>query len=152
MRMNKLIEELGLDSLGSKYVEEMDKMQKRMSELTGDEEGQQMQKGVTRPLADVQETDDSVIVTMDMPGVEKEDIDISVVDEELRVSAEKSSQAETKEEQFHKRERTYRKFERRVLLPASIKADEARASLANGVLEITLPKVSVVTRRQIAIE
>ena len=151
-RMNKLIEELGLDSIGSKYADEWERVQKRMGDLREDVEGPEPKKGVIRPLADVHETDEDVVVTMDMPGVEKQDIDISVVEDELRVSAEMNREQEAEERDYHHRERTYTRFDRKVLLPASIKAEEARAVLANGVLEITLPKVSAATRKRITID
>ena len=54
----------------------------------------------------------------------------------------------SEEQDYHQRERTYTRFDRKVLLPASIKAEEARATLHNGVLEITLPKVSVATESE----
>ncbi len=91
-------------------------------------------------------------MTMDMPGVEKQDIDISVVEDELRVSAQRKSEAEVNEQDYHRRERTYTRFERRVLLPDSIRTEEGRATLNNGVLQITLPKVSVLNRKRIAID
>ena len=71
-----------------------------------------------KPLADVHETDEAVVVTMDMPGVDKQDVDITISDDELRVVAERKTESEVAEKNYHKRERTYRKFERRVLLPA----------------------------------
>ena len=152
IRMNKLMEELGLDALGSRYTDELERMQRRMGDLVEDVEGPNLKKGVIRPLADVQETDEALVVTMDMPGVEKQDIDISVVEDELRVSGQRKSEAELNEQDYHRRERTYTRFERRVLLPASIKSEEARATLNNGVLEITLPKASVPNRKRIVIE
>ncbi len=151
-RMSKLVEELGLDELGARYVDEMERMQKRMSDLMEDVENKDMQMGIIKPLADVHETDESIVVTMDLPGVDKQNVDITVVDDELHVAAEKKTEAEETEKEYHKRERTYAKFERRVLLPASVKADEAKARLADGVLEITLPKVAVVSRKRISIE
>ena len=152
IRMNKLMEELGLDALGSRYTDELERMQRRMGDLVEDVEGPNLKKGVIRPLADVQETDEALVVTMDMPGVEKQDIDISVVEDELRVSGQRKSEAELNEQDYHRRERTYSRFERRVLLPASIKSEEGRATLNNGVLEITLPKVSVPSRKRIVID
>jgi len=89
---------------------------------------------------------------MDMPGVEKQDINISVVEDELQISAQRKSETEANEQDYHRRERTFTRFERRVLLPESIKTEEARATLTNGVLQITLPKVSVLTRKRIAID
>ena len=142
-RMNRLIEELGLDDLESRYIEEMERMQKRMSDLMEDVEN----KG-----EDVHETEEEIVVTMDMPGVDKKDIDITVLDDELHVVAERKSEAEVAEKNYHRRERTYKKFERRILLPAGVKMDEAKARLAEGVLEITLPKVVIVSRKRISIE
>lgn len=152
IRMNKLMEELGLDSLGSRYTDELERMQRRMGDLVEDVEGPNLKKGVIRPLADVQETDEALVVTMDMPGVEKQDIDISVEEDELRVSAKRKNEAEVNEQDYHRRERTYTRYERRVLLPTKIKSEEARATLNNGVLEITLPKVSVPSRKRIVID
>lgn len=151
-RMNRLIEELGLDDLESRYIEEMERMQKRMSDLMEDVENKEEGWGVIKPLADVHETEEEIVVTMDMPGVDKKDIDITVLDDELHVVAERKSAAEVAEKNYHRRERTYKKFERRILLPASVKMDEAKARLAEGVLEITLPKVVIVSRKRIIIE
>ena len=151
-RMNRLIEELGLDDLESRYIEEMERMQKRMSDLMEDVENKGEEWGVIKPLADVHETEEEIVVTMDMPGVDKKDIDITVLDDELHVVAERKSAAEVAEKNYHRRERTYKKFERRILLPASVKMDEAKARLAEGVLEITLPKVVIVSRKRIIIE
>ena len=151
-RMNKLMDELGLDALGSKYIDELGRMQKRMGDLMEEVEGPNLKKGVIRPLADVHETEEALVVTMDMPGVEKQDIDISVVEDELQISAQRKSETEANEQDYHRRERTFTRFERRVLLPESIKTEEARATLTNGVLQITLPKVSVLTRKRIAID
>ena len=127
-------------------------MQKRMGDLMEEVEGPNLKKGVIRPLADVHETEEALVVTMDMPGVEKQDIDISVVEDELQISAQRKSETEVNEQDYHRRERTFTRFERRVLLPASIKTEEARATLTNGVLQITLPKVYVLTRKRIAID
>ena len=132
IRMNKLMEDLGLDALGSKYVDELERMQKRMGDLMEDVEGPNLKKGVIRPLADVHETEEALVVTMDMPGVEKEDIDISVVEDELQISAQRKIETEANEQDYHRRERTFNRFERRVLLPASIKTEEARATLATA--------------------
>jgi HSP20 family protein len=151
-RMSKLIEELGLGDLESRYIEEMERMQKRMNDLMEDVDGETEEGGVIRPLADVLETDEAIVVTMDMPGVDKKDMDITILDDELRVVAERKRVAEVSEKDYHKRERTTKKFERKVLLPASVKMDEARASLADGVLEITLPKAVIVSRKRIIID
>jgi HSP20 family protein len=150
-KMNKLMEELGLSDLESKYIDEMQKIQKLMGELTEEIETAQPE-GSMMPLADVRETDEAVIVAMDLPGIDKQDVDITVSDDELRVVAEKKEEKEVSEKDFHKRERTCRRFERAIKLPVAVKGEEAKARLANGVLEVTMPKEAVTSRKRVSID
>jgi len=151
-RMNRLMDDLGLTNLESKYLEEMENMQKRMGDLMeAAEKGEDVSRKI-RPLADVQETDGEIIVTMDLPGVDKQNVDITISDDELSVVAERKTETEIAEEKYHKRERTYKKFERNVSLPTGVKMDEAKARLADGVLQITIPKEVVTTRKRISID
>ncbi len=151
-RMNQLMEDLGLTDLESKYLEEMQRMQKRMSDIMEEVETTGMEGDIMTPLADVRETDDAVVVTMDLPGVDKQDVDITITDDELRVAAERKTETEVSEKDYHKQERTYRMFERMVKLPVAVKIDEAKAKLADGVLEVTLPKEIITSRKRISID
>jgi HSP20 family protein len=151
-RMNRLMEDLGLSELEARYIEEMQRLQKRMSEMLEEAETIPMEGNILMPLADVKETEEAIVVTMDLPGVEKQDVDISISDDELRVVAEKRAETEVSEKDYHKRERTYKRFERMVKLPVSVKTEEAKARLENGVLEITLPKEIVTARKRISID
>jgi len=114
--------------------------------VTGD------QQSMIRPLADVQETDEEIIVTMDLPGIDKKDVDIVISDNDLSVVAERKTETEISEKNYHKRERTYKKFERTVSLPAGVKMESAVAKLADGVLRIAIPKEVVTTRKRITID
>ncbi len=151
-KMNSLMEDLGLTELESRYLEEMQRLQKRMSELMEEAETVPMEGNSFMPLADVKETEDAVVVTMDLPGVEKKDVDISISDDELHVVAEKKAETEVSEKDYHKRERTYKRFERMVKLPVAVKTEEAKAKLESGVLEVTLPKEVVTAKKRIRIE
>jgi HSP20 family protein len=151
-RMNRLMDDMGLTSLESKYLDEMQRMQKRMGELMQEIDAPEDQPGIIKPLADVQETDEEIIVTMDLPGIDKKDVDIVISDRELTMTAEKKTETEVNEKNFHKRERTYKKFERTVALPAGVKMEAAVARLADGVLKISIPKEVVTSRKRIAIE
>jgi HSP20 family protein len=151
-RMSRLMEDLGLSSIESKYLEEMGHMQKRMGELMDEVEASGDRGGILQPLADVWETDGEIIVTMDLPGIDKKDVDITISENELSVVASRGTQTESVAENYHRRERTYKKFERTVSLPAGVKMDAATASLMDGVLTITLPKVVVTSRKRIAID
>jgi HSP20 family protein len=102
---------------------------------------------------DVKEHDDEVIVAADLPGVEKEDVSLEVLDPRtLRIAF--SRQAETKEEGegYFVRERTYGSMDRVVRLPADVTDEGATATFKNGVLEARLKKTVIETRKQIPIE
>ena len=86
-RMSRPMQDLGLTDLESKYMDEMRKIQQHMSEIMA--ESDIGESDVMVPLADVKETDDSVVVSMDLPGVDKKDVEISVTDDELRVNAKR---------------------------------------------------------------
>jgi len=105
-----------------------------------------------RPLVDVYETPDEVVVVAELPGVRKEDINVSAVDDELEIRAEVRREEEVKEEAYYRRERYYKGFFRRIRLPTPVQAEKARAKYENGVLTIRLPKAAVEKRRRIEIE
>ncbi|MFP4654104.1 MAG: Hsp20/alpha crystallin family protein [Methanohalobium sp.] len=104
------------------------------------------------PLVDIKEEDNNVIVTADMPGVNKDDVDITVRDDTLEVNAKCSEESKTEEEGYYRHERTYRVFSRTVPLPASVNEEDASAKLENGVLHITLPKAEEEKERKIKVE
>jgi HSP20 family protein len=91
---------------------------------------------------DVADADDEIVVVADVPGFEPEDIDVSVSDRQLRISAEHSAETEQEDEETHyyRRERTQRAVSRTVTLPTDVDEREASASYENGVLTIELPK------------
>jgi HSP20 family protein len=151
-RMSKLMDDLGLTDLESKYMEEMQRIQKRMSEIMEEYGTSQARPDTLIPLADVRETDDSVVVTMDLPGIDKKDVEILVTEDEVNVKATRSSETKVDEKEYHKRERTCIRFERMVKLPVLVKSGEAKAKLNDGVLEVTLPKEVVTARRRISID
>jgi HSP20 family protein len=149
-RMNRLMQELGLTDLESKYLDEMQKIQARLSDIMA--ESEVASSDIMVPLADVKETDDSVVISMDLPGVDKKDVDISISEDDLLVTAKRQTEKEVDEKGYHKRERICTKFERTVKLPVAIKSEEAKAHMADGVLEIALPKEVVTSRKRITIE
>lgn len=91
---------------------------------------------------DVSETDDTVVVTADLPGYEKEDIDISASGRELTISAERSAEGEESGDRYIRRERTRSSVKRSLTLPEEVVEEEASATYNNGVLTVTLPKES----------
>lgn len=91
---------------------------------------------------DVADTGDEIVVVADVPGFEADDIDVSVTDRQLRISAERSTETEEADEETHyyRRERSQQALSRTVSLPADVEEHEASANYENGVLTVELPK------------
>ncbi|HOU70800.1 MAG TPA: Hsp20/alpha crystallin family protein [Methanothrix sp.] len=151
-RMDRLMEDLGLARIESKYLDEMERMRRRLGELTEEADIGKVQMDLIQPLADVQENDTEIVVSIDLPGMDKQDVDIALSDDELSVVAQRKTETDLAEGSYHQRERTYRRFERTLSLPTGVKADEARAKLERGVLTINIPKAVVTTRKRISID
>jgi len=94
--------------------------------------------------SNVSETDDAVCITAELPGVELDDIDVSVTGNRITVKGEKKSEKEEKGEkdgrQFHRVERSSGAFHRSMTLPFDIDPDSVKAETKDGVLTVTVPK------------
>ncbi len=90
---------------------------------------------------DVADYDDEIVVTADVPGFEKDDIDISIADRTLTLRAEREMDAESEEGEYLRRERRSASMHRTIRLPERVDEESASASYQNGVLTVTLPKV-----------
>lgn len=92
------------------------------------------------PAMDLVETDDSLVLRADLPGVKREQIEIEVKDGVLTVSGERRSESEDRREGYHRVERSFGRFSRSLGLPKGVSADSVSASFEDGVLEVTMPK------------
>jgi HSP20 family protein len=102
---------------------------------------------------DVREHEDEIVVVADLPGMEKEDIGLSLIDPRtLEISSRRQKEKEEKEEGYYLRERIYGAVSRRVALPADVTDTGANATYRNGVLELRLKKVPRPGEKQILIE
>ncbi len=104
------------------------------------------------PKVDIIDRESDVIVKAELPGVEKKDLDITLTDNTLTIKG--SSKTETKEEKgdYYRAEISRGSFTRTMSLPADVKAGDAKAVFANGVLELTLPKKESVKRHKVEIQ
>ncbi len=89
---------------------------------------------------DVIDEGDHIKVIADVPGFNKEDIEIYFEDGDIVIKAERKEEVEEKKKDYIRRERRMGKFYRRISLPADINKDEVKARYNNGVLEITIPR------------
>jgi HSP20 family protein len=108
--------------------------------------------GQRLPNLDVVDRNDEVLVRAEVPGVEKKDLNITLTDNILTIKGESRSEQKTEEGDYHKREISSSSFARTLTLPATVDASKAVASLKDGVLDITLPKVESSKKRKIAVK
>ncbi|XP_010557232.1 PREDICTED: 17.6 kDa class I heat shock protein 2-like isoform X2 [Tarenaya hassleriana] len=91
---------------------------------------------------DWRETPEAHVFKADLPGMKKEEVKVEIEDDSvLKISGERHVEKEDKNDTWHRVERSSGKFSRRFRLPENIKMDEVRASMENGVLTVTVPKV-----------
>lgn len=96
--------------------------------------------GMRKAFVDVQQTDENVIITAELPGMEKEDIELNVTSERVEIKAQKREETTEEKEGFKAYGRAYAGFYQSFPLPAAVKSEDAKATYKNGVLEVVLPK------------
>jgi HSP20 family protein len=97
---------------------------------------------VREPPVDLIDKGSEFVVRAEMPGVAKEDVDVTVTADGLEIRARADRSREEKEKGYFYQERAYRAFERTLAFPEAVKADLAAATLKDGVLEVRVPKVA----------
>ena len=103
------------------------------------------------PAVDIYEDDKKVVLKLEVPGVEEKDLDISVEKNTLTVKGERKFEAEEKEENFHRIERTYGSFYRAFTLPSTVDTEHVQAKYNAGVLKLELLKKPEAQPKQIKI-
>jgi HSP20 family protein len=91
------------------------------------------------PQVEAFEREGKLIVRADLPGLTKDDINVEVTDDAIKIRGERRQEREEDEEGYYRSERSYGSFYREIPLPSGVNREEAKASFRNGVLEITMP-------------
>jgi HSP20 family protein len=92
------------------------------------------------PAMDLAETEDELVLTADLPGMDEQDISIEIKDRVLTIAGERNERSEEKERGYHRVERSFGQFARSLTLPDGIDADKVAANFDRGVLEVRVPK------------
>lgn len=103
-------------------------------------------------VADIQETDENIIATIELPGMKKEDIYLTLRENMLEIKAETKEEEKKEEEGYKSYKSRYTGFYRILPLPAAIDADNAKATYKNGILEVKMPKIEKKKKKEISIE
>jgi HSP20 family protein len=104
------------------------------------------------PAVDITENKETVRITTELPGVQPEDVKLSVENNVLTIRGEKRSTHEEKNDRMHRYERQYGSFERTFSLPGTVDVDRIEARYDNGVLTVEMPKVERAKPKQIEIK
>lgn len=104
------------------------------------------------PSIDVVEKDNSLIVKAEVPGIDKKDIDISLTENTITIRGETSKEEKEEKGDYHRCEISKAAFSRTLTLPSEVEVEGAKAKIANGVLQVTLPKVETKKRHSVEVE
>lgn len=103
------------------------------------------------PFLDMYEENGDVVVKAELPGMSKDDIEVTLSDSMLTLKGEKKKEEEVKEKDYHRCEREYGSFLRTIDLPAEIKTEGVKAVFKEGVLEIRLPKSEKAKEKEVRV-
>jgi HSP20 family protein len=92
------------------------------------------------PALEMYEKDNNFVVKAELPGVKKDDVDVSITGDTLTIKGQKKASKEIKDEDYYRCEAHYGSFSRSITLPAAVDAKKIEASYENGILEIHVPK------------
>ncbi len=104
------------------------------------------------PAVDVIDRAENIIVRAEVPGINKENLDVSVTDNMVTIRGATHHEEEKEEGEYYRCERSRGEFSRSVALPADVDGSQAKATFKNGVLELVLPKTTITPRRSIKVE
>jgi HSP20 family protein len=103
------------------------------------------------PALDISERKDAYLITVELPGVKMDDLEITLEDGMLTIQGERQVTNDASEQQFHRVERRYGAFRRAITLPAHVQADAVEASVEGGVLELVVPKAEEAKPKRIEV-
>ena len=105
-----------------------------------------------RPALDVHEDKDNFVVKAELPGMKREEIDISLHDGTLSIAGERKGEEKFKDAETHRTERFVGRFQRTLTLPTPVAADKVKAEYRDGVLTVTLPKTEEAKPKRIDVQ
>lgn len=105
-----------------------------------------------RPAVDMEENKESFVITAELPGLKKDDIKVTIVDNKVMISGEVYEEKDVQEKNYYLKERVRGKFSRAFSLPAAVDANRVEATYKDGVLVLALPKIEEAKPREITIQ
>jgi HSP20 family protein len=133
--------------------QELNRLQRQMDSLFQNVAGRERYPRVgVYPLVNISEDQDHIYVRAELPGVNPEDLDITIKEQHLVIRGERKIPPEEKDANYHRRERESGFFRRVLRLPAQVDPNKVEAACKDGVLTVTLAKPEEVKPRQISVK
>ena len=107
---------------------------------------------LTAPAVDLYEEKDDIVVKAELPGMEKDKIEVNLADHTLTIKGEKKTEEEVKKENYYRSERFHGSFLRTLELPKDVHGDKVKASFKDGILEVRLPKTEEAKRKEVKVK
>jgi HSP20 family protein len=104
------------------------------------------------PDIDVFDRDNNIVVRADLPGVKREDVDVSIEENVLTIRGSRKEETEVKAEDYYRMERAFGEFSRSMPVPQGIRPEDIQATFKDGVLEVAVPKPAEAQRKQVKVE
>jgi HSP20 family protein len=137
------------------FVDDFQTLQERFNRIFQDSAlahfGREEAMGSWTPLCDIYEEGDNIVVKAELPGLDRNDIDVQVENNILTLRGERKRENEVKSENLFRTERYYGSFTRSFTLPVTVDTEKIRAEYKDGVLLLTMPKVEEAKPRKIKV-
>jgi HSP20 family protein len=113
--------------------------------------GEDLTRQAWSPAVNIEETEGAYLIEAELPGLTKDDVQITLENNVLRLSGERKLDKDVKRDNYHRIERSYGSFSRTFALTQQVDAEKVQATFANGVLTVTVPKAEQARSRRIEI-
>ena len=131
---------------------EMDRLQHDMNRLFGDLAVKRMRNAPSFPAINIWAAEDSAMITAEIPGIRKDDLDLNVTGDTLTLSGVRNQEELPEGTRYHRQERKYGEFSRSIQLPYTVDVNKVKATFKNGVLTVVLPRVEAEKPKKITIK
>lgn len=107
--------------------------------------------GEISPAVDIFEEGNDLVVKAELPGIKKEDLDVTLTENRITISGEKKQEKKVEKKDYHRIESSYGSFTRSFRLPENVNGDKAKASFKDGMLNIRIPKTEEAKQKKITV-
>jgi HSP20 family protein len=130
----------------------MDRLQQDMNRLFGDLSVNHVRQAPAFPAVNIWAAEDSALITAEIPGLNKDDLEINVTGDTLTLSGVRKFKELPEGTRYHRRERKYGEFSRNIQLPYTVDVNKVKATFKNGILKVELPRVEAEKPKKIAVK